>query len=101
MDADALTVWIEAQRLPAEVRIVPHLRAKETARLRYRLRVSRSGAAGSSEISQSGEIEAVANEMRTLSEVRLGGDAPGRCVAKVDIYRAGAQVGRYEFDCSR
>jgi hypothetical protein len=57
----------------------------------YRLRVSKSGGGGSSDIDQSGDFSAAPGEPSTLGTVTLGGDG-GSYVAKLTVTWSGGTI---------
>jgi hypothetical protein len=100
-DAAQLQVWIETQTEADKLRLVPYVKSVDALQARYSLLLTRSGAAGSSRISQQGKIDAAASEAQALSHLTLDVRKDDQCRIEITVRQGEHTLGTYNFDCPR
>ncbi len=100
-DAAQLQVWIETQTEADKLRLVPYVKSVDALQANYSLLLTRSGAAGSSRISQQGKIDAAASEAQALSHLTLDVRKDDQCRIEITVRQGERTLGTYNFDCPR
>lgn len=100
MVADAnLQVWLDTQASTGQTLVVPYVKSEKDRQIGYRMEVIQRGGAGTSRISQQGQVKAVAAAPTSLGRVAFGMWQGGECRIELVLTENGAQLGVYRFDC--
>jgi hypothetical protein len=99
--AAQLHVWIETQAEADKLRLVPYVRSAEALQASYSVLLTRSGAAGSSRISQQGKFDAAAAQPQALSHLTLDVRKDDQCRIEITLRQGERILGTYDFDCPR
>jgi hypothetical protein len=95
IDLSQLVVAIDTHRQGAAVLIRPHIENPTPLTLRYRMAVSQRSSAGTSSISQSGDIQTGA----TASLVQLSIPPEAACHIRLELFQGSELVKTVEQDC--
>jgi hypothetical protein len=95
MDFSQLVVAIDTQRQGAAVLIRPHIENPTPLTLRYRMAVSQRSSAGTSSISQEGDIQTGA----TPSYVRLSMPPEAACMVHLELFQDDVLVKAMDKSC--
>jgi hypothetical protein len=102
MVADAnLQVWLDTQANTGQTLLVSYVRSAKDMHIGYRMEVIQRGGAGTSRISQQGQVKAVAEAPTSLGRVALGMQKNAECRIELVLTENGAELGVYRFDCPR
>lgn len=102
MIADAnLHVWLETNTNARPSIVTPYVESSEDKRIHYRLRATKSGRSGTSEVSQSGTVNVQAKKPTPLSEMSISAGKSDTCRIELTLAEGGAPLGAYNFDCPR
>lgn len=96
IDISHLVVSIDTQRDGAAVIIRPHVESPMPLSLRYQLTVRQQGAAGTSSVSQQGEVQSG----QATALVRLSLPPGTACLAHLEVFQEGLLIKEVEKDCS-
>jgi hypothetical protein len=102
MIADAnLHVWLDTHTNARPSIVIPYVESSENKRIHYRLRATKSGHSGTSEISQSGTVDVQAKNPTPLSEMSISASKNDACQIDLTLSESGVTIGTYRFDCPR
>lgn len=95
IDISQLVVAIDTHRDGAAVMIRPHIENPTPLTLRYRMAVLQRGSAGTSSVSQQGEIQTGA----TASLVRLSMPSDAECSVHLELFQDGVMIKTVDQSC--
>jgi hypothetical protein len=102
MSIDAnIQVWLDAQTNGGQTIVVPYVKTVADRQLGYRMEVLSKGGAGSSRISQGGNVHAFAAKATPLATVALTVKKTDDCRIDLVLTEAGTTVASRQFDCPR
>ncbi|MEO6960189.1 MAG: curli-like amyloid fiber formation chaperone CsgH [Burkholderiaceae bacterium] len=102
MIADAnFHVWLETNTNTKPSIVIPYVQSSEDKRIHYRLRATKSGRSGTSDVSQSGTVNIQAKRPTALSKMSISANKSDTCQIELTLAESGATVGSYHFDCPR
>jgi hypothetical protein len=95
-----IQAWLEADKLKGSV-ITPYIRSPIQQTLQYRVRATKEGSHGKSEISQSGTITTRARQAMPLGTISLSITPADVCLVEVSLAEGGIFFATYLLDCPR
>jgi Thin aggregative fimbriae synthesis protein len=95
-----LHVWFDVSPHQNQTLIVPYVESPRDARFQYALKVTNTGVAGTSNISQGGEVSVSAGHAEAVSSVQLTPQRGGTCEVDLTLREDDKQIGRYSCECS-
>jgi len=96
-----LQVWLDAQPRAGQTVMIPYVKSSADRRLTYRLDVTQRSVAGTSRVSQQGQVSAHARQPTALGRVALSGPSAAKCSVELRLREDGKIIGEYHFDCPR
>lgn len=96
-----LHVWLDTNAGAQPSIVIPYVESSENKRIHYRLRATKSGRSGTSEINQSGTVNVQAKKPTPLSEMSISANESDTCRIELNLTEDGAPLGSYHFDCPR
>src|SRR4051812_31708234 len=98
-DAD-LQVWLDTTSGAGQMIVVPYVKSASEVRLGFRMDVLQQGGAGTSRISQQGQVTARAAQPTRLGQVTVSAHADANCKVELTLQREGHGDSTYRFDCA-
>ena len=95
-----LHVWFDVSPHQNQTLIVPYVESPRDGRFQYALKVTNTGAAGTSNISQGGEVNVSSGHAKAVSSVQVAPQLGGTCEVNLTLREDSEQIGRYSYDCS-
>ena len=100
LDTD-LQVWLDTGHQAEQLLVVPHARSARAISATYDLVVRKSGASGTSRITQQGKVKLAPGDATPLSRFALDLHTGDECRVEILLREGDAVIGRYEFDCGK
>ena len=98
-DAD-LQVWLDSTPGGGQMVMVPYVKSVNDVRLGFRMDVLQQAGAGTSRISQQGQITARAAQPTPLGQVTVSVQPDANCKVELTLKRDGQGESTYRFDCT-
>ncbi len=96
-----LQVWLETVPDTHPSVVIPYVKSDKSGKLEYALQAKKEGRGGSSQVSQSGGVQVVANQGTALSRFSISVSNEDKCQIELKFAENGKPVGTYNFDCPR
>ncbi|NYT24143.1 hypothetical protein H0A73_11055 [Alcaligenaceae bacterium] len=95
-----IQVWLEADKMKGSV-ITPYIQSSVQQTLQYRLRATKEGSHGRSEISQSGTITTEARQPMALGTIGMSVAPEDACRIELALAEGGVLIATYLLSCPR
>ncbi|MCI2808558.1 curli-like amyloid fiber formation chaperone CsgH [Eoetvoesiella caeni] len=95
-----IQVWLEADKAKDNI-ITPYIRSPVQQTLQYRVRATKEGSHGRSEISQSGTITTQAQQAMALGTMSMNIAPTDTCRIELSLAEGGVFFAMYLLDCPR
>lgn len=96
-----LQVWLDTVPGTHPAMVVPYVKSQTDSQIQYRLTVVKRGLGGSSNIGQSGQVQAQAGRPTELSRFSLNLGAHDECQIELILISNNQPAGTYRFECPR
>lgn len=99
-DAD-LQVWLDTQSGANQTVMIPYVKSARNIEINYRMELVQQSGAGTSRVSQQGNVTAQAAQPTAVARVAVGQQRGGECRLEL-VLRSNAdrkELGAYQFEC--
>jgi len=93
-------VWLDSTPGAGQMVMVPYVKSVSDVRLGFRMDVLQHAGAGTSRISQQGQITARAAQATRLGQVTVSAQPDADCKVELTLHREGHGESMYRFDCA-